>query len=161
MKSYTVCAIINPADRTILLKKANRGVSIGLWNSPGGHIEPGETPEACAIREVKEETNLTPRSVFYHGKISEKFSDGFEAEFYLYSTHSWLGFTFVGGENPSGEGKLEWFSFDKIPFTEMWAEDAIWLPMILFNSNIRFDMSLRYNGRQLLEATITKIVDYP
>lgn len=30
----------------------------GKWGLPKGHIEPGETPEAAAIREVEEETSL-------------------------------------------------------------------------------------------------------
>jgi len=29
-----------------------------MWDVPGGHIEPGETPEQCIIREMKEEMNL-------------------------------------------------------------------------------------------------------
>jgi 8-oxo-dGTP pyrophosphatase MutT (NUDIX family) len=33
----------------------------GEWDSPGGHIEPGETPEQAAVREVQEETGLRIR----------------------------------------------------------------------------------------------------
>ena len=33
----------------------------GEWDSPGGHIEPGETPEQAAVREVREETGLRIR----------------------------------------------------------------------------------------------------
>ncbi len=28
------------------------------WGFPKGHAEPGETPQACALRELREETNL-------------------------------------------------------------------------------------------------------
>lgn len=31
---------------------------LGFWVQPGGHIEPGETPDEAAIRETKEETGL-------------------------------------------------------------------------------------------------------
>jgi len=31
----------------------------GLWGFPKGHLEEGETIEQAALREVKEETNLT------------------------------------------------------------------------------------------------------
>ena len=31
---------------------------LGLWLQPGGHIDPGETPEEAALREVREETGF-------------------------------------------------------------------------------------------------------
>ena len=30
----------------------------GMWDIPGGHVEPGETPEECIVREMKEEMGL-------------------------------------------------------------------------------------------------------
>lgn len=35
----------------------------GRWDIPKGHIEPGETPEACALREVTEECNIMGHSI--------------------------------------------------------------------------------------------------
>lgn len=35
----------------------------GRWDLPKGHIEPGETPEECALREVNEECNITGHSI--------------------------------------------------------------------------------------------------
>jgi 8-oxo-dGTP pyrophosphatase MutT (NUDIX family) len=40
-------------EREYLLVEARR--SRGEWVLPKGHIEPGETPEAAAVREVEEE----------------------------------------------------------------------------------------------------------
>ncbi|MEO6395358.1 MAG: NUDIX domain-containing protein [Devosia sp.] len=42
----------------VLLIQRNRAPSEGLWTLPGGRLEPGETAEAAAAREVKEELGL-------------------------------------------------------------------------------------------------------
>lgn len=40
-----------------------------IWSLPKGHIEPGETPEIAAVREVAEETGITSRVVAPLGVI--------------------------------------------------------------------------------------------
>ena len=45
-------------EKDILLIARNRPPSEGLWTFPGGRLEPGETPEQCATRELKEEMGL-------------------------------------------------------------------------------------------------------
>jgi len=42
----------------VLLIQRNRPPSEGLWTLPGGRLEPGETAEACAEREIREELGL-------------------------------------------------------------------------------------------------------
>ena len=49
------------AGRILILKRAG-GVASGAWYTPGGVVDPGETPEQCAVRELYEETGLRPSS---------------------------------------------------------------------------------------------------
>ena len=44
---------------TVLLVMRTKPPRAGLWSLPGGHIEPGETAAAAALRELHEETGLT------------------------------------------------------------------------------------------------------
>ena len=54
-------------DREYLLVEASR--RRGLWVFPKGHIEPGETPEAAAVREVAEEAGVVAAIVSPAGQI--------------------------------------------------------------------------------------------
>lgn len=45
-------------NREVLLVERAKGASAGLWSLPGGHIEPGETAAAAALRELAEETGV-------------------------------------------------------------------------------------------------------
>jgi len=49
-------------DGKILVTRRREGVHLsGLWEFPGGKREPGETMEACLLREIKEELGATVR----------------------------------------------------------------------------------------------------
>jgi 8-oxo-dGTP diphosphatase len=52
------CALVD-ADHCVLLTQRPAGKPMaGLWEFPGGKVFPGETPEACIIRELHEELGL-------------------------------------------------------------------------------------------------------
>lgn len=51
-----VAAVITRADGAVLLARRAPGrAHAGLWEFPGGKLEPGESPEACLARELREE----------------------------------------------------------------------------------------------------------
>lgn len=57
-----VAAALIDADGRVLLAQRPEGKSMaGLWEFPGGKVEPGELPEAALIRELKEELAITIR----------------------------------------------------------------------------------------------------
>jgi 8-oxo-dGTP diphosphatase len=52
-------AVLQRPDGTFLLAQRPAGkVYAGYWEFPGGKVEPGETPEACLIRELEEELGI-------------------------------------------------------------------------------------------------------
>ena len=52
-------AALVDVDGRVLLAQRPEGKSMaGLWEFPGGKIGPGETPEACLIRELREELGI-------------------------------------------------------------------------------------------------------
>ncbi|MFD0982172.1 8-oxo-dGTP diphosphatase MutT [Tropicimonas aquimaris] len=60
MKTILVSAVaLVDRDGRVLLAQRPEGKSMaGLWEFPGGKVEPGETPEAALIRELQEELGI-------------------------------------------------------------------------------------------------------
>jgi len=53
------CALIDPDGRVLLAQRPAGKPMAGLWEFPGGKVEPGERPEQSLIRELKEELGIT------------------------------------------------------------------------------------------------------
>ncbi|KAA0078312.1 (deoxy)nucleoside triphosphate pyrophosphohydrolase [Tardiphaga sp. P9-11] len=53
------CALIDPDGRVLLAQRPEGKTLAGLWEFPGGKLEPGERPEAALIRELDEELGIT------------------------------------------------------------------------------------------------------
>jgi 8-oxo-dGTP diphosphatase len=88
-----VAVVLVDADGRVLIAKRPDGKKMaGLWEFPGGKVDPGETPEAALIRELREELGidthescLAPLTFASHGY------DDFHLLMPLYVCRRWKG----------------------------------------------------------------------
>ncbi|MBY0420855.1 MAG: (deoxy)nucleoside triphosphate pyrophosphohydrolase [Parvularculaceae bacterium] len=52
------CALVDADGRVLLAQRPEGKASAGLWEFPGGKLQPGETPEAALVRELREELGI-------------------------------------------------------------------------------------------------------
>lgn len=52
------CALVDADGRVLLTRRPEGKALAGLWEFPGGKVEPGELPEQSLIRELKEELGI-------------------------------------------------------------------------------------------------------
>ena len=51
-------ALVDRDGRVLVQQRPEGGTMAGLWEFPGGKVEPGETPEAALVRELREELGI-------------------------------------------------------------------------------------------------------
>jgi 8-oxo-dGTP diphosphatase len=109
-----VAVIIQRAQQVLVGRRLGDSHGHGTWQFPGGHLERGETPEACAVREAREETGLDVR-VVARGPWT---SDVFEQEGKHYITVFMLA-EWREGEpvvmEPEKCAEWRWVGWDDIP----------------------------------------------
>ena len=126
-------------DGKILLIDKKTGFGKGKVNGPGGKVEKGESPEACAIRECQEELGITVSNLRYSGQHRFQFVDGYSIHVWVYSSEE-----FEGVPTETLEARPLWVSVDEIPYERMWEDDSLWLPMLLRGE--------RFQGRWLFDG---------
>ena len=121
----------------------------GKWIGVGGKFEPGETPDACMLREVREETGLTPASYHFCGVI-HFLSDTWEDEdMYLYRAE--IDDPAANKTPACEEGELRWIPENQLMDLPMWEGDRLFLKPLLEGVDT-ISMTLRYEGNVLVSA---------
>jgi 8-oxo-dGTP diphosphatase len=94
MKTLLVAAVaLIDANGRVLLAQRPPGKSMaGLWEFPGGKVEPGETPEAALIRELREELAIdTWKSCLAPLTFASHSYDDFHLLMPLFACRRWEG----------------------------------------------------------------------
>ena len=116
---------IRNRHRVLLIRK-KRGLGAGRINAPGGKVEAGESPLACALRETREEIGVSVRQAALMAEL--RFVERVEQQWYGYA---FVASDYVGTPTETAEATPHWFAVDDIPYGEMWEDDRLWLPHVL------------------------------
>ncbi|GGL55572.1 8-oxo-dGTP diphosphatase MutT [Wenxinia marina] len=85
-------ALIDPDGRVLLAQRPEGKSMAGLWEFPGGKVEPGETPEAALIRELREELGIdTEESCLAPLTFASHSYDDFHLLMPLFACRRWQG----------------------------------------------------------------------
>lgn len=127
MKLATLCYVRN-GEQTLMVHRVKKAqdMHLGKWNGLGGKLEPGETPEECARREIQEESGLEVKDLTWKGLLT---FPGFAND------EDWYAFVFVatvvdGPLIDSPEGDLKWVDQTELFGLNLWEGDRIFLPWL-------------------------------
>jgi len=127
MKLATLC-YVRRDGKTLMVHRIKKPKDMhqGKWNGLGGKLDPGETPEECAAREIYEESGLKVLDLQLKGLLT---FPGFAND------EDWYAFVFVATEFTgelidSPEGTLAWVEDEHLLELNLWAGDRIFLPWL-------------------------------
>lgn len=104
------CALIDADDRILLAQRPEGKAMAGLWEFPGGKVDPGEVPEQALIRELEEELGVETKSACLAPlTFASHEYDDFHLLMPLYICRRWW------GTAQSREGQaLKWVRADRL-----------------------------------------------
>ena len=122
----TLCYIIQ--DKQVLLIKKKRGPGKGMWNGPGGKIEDDETILQGTVRELQEETGITPINPKIIGFNKFSFDDKPFMDVFVVIAND-----FEGKLQETDEANPQWFDIANLPWKNMWCDDPYWMHLMFNN----------------------------
>ena len=127
MKLATLCYVRRDGKTLMIhrIKKAN-DMHAGKWNGLGGKLDPGESPEECAVREIYEEAGLKVHNPLLKGFLTfPRFAKDEDWYVFVYVVKD-----FEGELIDSPEGDLRWVNDADLTSLNLWEGDPIFLPLL-------------------------------
>ena len=115
MPKLATTAIILHGEKILVAKRQKDD----LWEFPGGKIDPGETPQECIIREIKEELDISTEILKEYECIKGTYR-GIEMELYGFLVR-WLG----GDIKLNVHQDYQWIGFSELGDYDMVEEDLV------------------------------------
>lgn len=150
MRNTSLC-YIERDGRYLMLHRVKKELDENRdkWIGVGGKLEEGESPEDCALREVREETGLTLLSWRYRGIVTFV-SDEWGTEYmHLFTSEDFSGTL----RDDCAEGTFEWIEKPRLLSLPIWEGDKIFL-RLLDTDEPFFSLKLCYAGDRLVEAVL-------
>jgi 8-oxo-dGTP diphosphatase len=120
------CALIDIDGRVLLARRPEGKKMAGLWEFPGGKLNPGETPEAALIRELKEELGIdVSAACLAPFAFASHAYDKFHLLMPLYLCRRWKGLM-----RPREGQALAWVRPQKLTEYEMPPADKPLIPLL-------------------------------
>ena len=137
-------------NQTLMLHRVKKKKDIheGKWNGLGGKIEGGESPEECAIREVKEESGFDIVNPQLKGIMTFPKFDGVD-DWYVYI---FTAAEISGDQIESPEGNLSWIDDENVMDLSMWEGDYIFLDWV--KKGRFFSAKFVYKNNMLQDHTV-------
>ena len=120
------CALVDVDGRVLLARRPEGKKMAGLWEFPGGKLNPGETPEQALIRELKEELGIdvTTACLAPFAFASHEY-EGFHLLMPLFLCRRWKGIP-----TPREQQTLAWVRAHKLADYEMPPADKPLIPLL-------------------------------
>ena len=145
---------IRKGDKMLFIHKGGRDLNTGKYLGIGGHMEKGESPVECMLREIYEETGIKKEELsrfrmravitFVNPVYEDEYIHLFEADY-------------TGDRDPAAtdcdEGKLHWIDIRDIYSLPLWEGDRRMFDE-MFRDDRFFTMKLVYDGDDLKEVTV-------
>lgn len=149
MINSTLCYMERDGQYLMLhrVKKEN-DANKDKWIGVGGKFAPGESPEECLLREVREETGLSLLSWRYRGLVTFDCPPWDTEYMHLFTADSW-----TGRMCQCDEGCLEWVDKSAVPSLPIWEGDRIFLRLLAEEAPF-FSLKLSYRENRLVYAAL-------